>query len=1536
MPAKFRSRPDFRRLLAVVATVGLTLAGVAEATVRPNPVRVRLEGTPRAADANQPFTTVLEIEARADVRLEEVFLNTGRTWRLIEGEIPSVLELAAGEVRRIPVTVVGPDPTDPLHFEYQVGDRAIRRPIDLSPAAAADRRGRSLVAVTDPAMLAQLEAGIDATSPRPEANTPAGRAVHRDFESLGASESVDTAAPADERDIRVVGWFTYTRMDGGAAVGVDGATARVYDEDSSWDELLATQVLGPDGRLDVTFHWDPCFGCDGTPDIYVEFELDNARTQVQEDGIFEVDYTWETGVWNDFGGNFLDIGARMPSNGSQMPACHIMTNITRAWRFAANTGRDCPIVDVQWPDDNDCPTGCYNNFFEEIHIPSSRQWDENTIVHEYGHHFTKTFGSYTAPDYCNNFCDTNVAEEECGHCLWCRETDHDAWNEGFPYYFSDTVIRGYQSAYGRGPVTPRINFETLARCTQDNIFHTPGLTEGFLAAMLVDIDDSAQDNDPWGGFGIDELSLGFDEIFGIADGRAPNNPQDLINWFRMDYPGEKEKFWATALNNGFQTDFAPPGKVTNITSDHFLNAESTNPNIKWFWNRAPDDASGIAGYSIWVQRNIIPGMPDAVAEVNDVTQWTTGPHPPGWYWIAIRAQDRNGTWSNEYEIQGPYGIRVQEPANLRVQHPSNWSGLGVVPRHTADAGPFDCPAPTFLNGEGGLTWFNAIYNNAGEQATWVSQYWNSLYLDGYPFLFQHRITPLPAGSYDYMLNTPATITGGRHTLGVRIDDTDLMLEPDETDNQWAHQWSWSPAWIGLWPPAYYNSPPTHWAGTEWIVDGSFWTANCRGIRASDQIAYPNQMWSAVTLHATDGADYDMTANVASNDPNWAYTNTYASAFRGAYATDILLRNSWQGWGDYLWFDLAVTNYSGGVPGINGFYMQEVTSSTVAFNSTTLGTLGSQEMLKLYQFASPGGPVFARLQMADPSQGRLYLTMIPWLAPGFGTMVGAGTLAVTDATTGEAWISEPQDGFPCLAVWRDPTMGTGPVGFTLTIMTPPVDLAMATPAGWAAPLVPRPANDGTPGAVPAPALLVGDAAQTWVNYAFANNHGVPPNPVVTSNLYRDDVLILADPATTPGSGMTTYRNLSMPIGVPGGRHVLGIDVDPASQFPEISKTNNATAGQWVWQPAALPFDVTMSRSAPPARFAGWNRMPAGSPLWFNMDGVRTAAWTPEPGGFGWKVAALAMPNAGHDVDLALFEAAANATTGFDAELTSSAWGIDQADFVIADFRVTTPRQFDVGFTAPSVPAGGFSLEFRRSTYLGSGPAAPGLAVRTSFTTGLGPQTAAAGGSHGPFVFGEGQHFDLYEVDLPVGTYRISLVPGSGGIDWGIGLYPPGQDFTSRSDALPGGLAWEAPAGMTEGMNVTIAQPGLHTLVAWKNRPSDLGTTGTMTLVFDRQTTGVPDAERPLDRRLIQSIRPNPVTGPASVAIELPVATPVVLQVFDPRGRRVSRSEFASLSPGRHELTWDGRDDTGESVPAGIYFVRVVAGSRIDERKIVRVR
>src|SRR5262249_3568533 len=144
------------------------------------------------------------------------------------------------------------------------------------------------------------------------------------------------------------------------------------------------------------------------------------------------------------------------------------------------------------------------------------------------------------------------------------------------------------------------------------------------------------------------------------------------------YPQYTEALWATADNNGYEIDTAPPGAVTGLTSDHPLNQNwDTRAYITWSWNRAPDDASGTVAYS-YIVTTTPPTGRDQTAELGNVTAVRTGPYPAGYYYISIRAQDRSGKWSNSYVTAGPFGIRNADPANLKMQVHSNWANLAIT------------------------------------------------------------------------------------------------------------------------------------------------------------------------------------------------------------------------------------------------------------------------------------------------------------------------------------------------------------------------------------------------------------------------------------------------------------------------------------------------------------------------------------------------------------------------------------------------------------------------------------------------------------------------------------------------------------------------------------------------------------------------------------------------------------------------------------------------------------------------------------------
>jgi hypothetical protein len=85
-------------------------------------------------------------------------------------------------------------------------------------------------------------------------------------------------------------------------------------------------------------------------------------------------------------------------------------------------------------------------------------------------------------------------------------------------------------------------------------------------------------------------------------------------------------------------------------------------------------------------------------------------------------------------------------------------------------------------------------------------------------------------------------------------------------------------------------------------------------------------------------------------------------------------------------------------------------------------------------------------------------------------------------------------------------------------------------------------------------------------------------------------------------------------------------------------------------------------------------------------------------------------------------------------------------------------------------------------------------------------------------------------------------------------------------------------------------------------------------------------------------PNPAPrGATAIAFELPRAGAVTLAIYDVAGRRIARLVDGELPAGPHQATWDGRDEGGRSVPAGVYFYDLVqGGSRTAKRMVVLAR
>jgi hypothetical protein len=62
----------------------------------------------------------------------------------------------------------------------------------------------------------------------------------------------------------------------------------------------------------------------------------------------------------------------------------------------------------------------------------------------------------------------------------------------------------------------------------------------------------------------------------------------------------------------------------------------------------------------------------------------------------------------------------------------------------------------------------------------------------------------------------------------------------------------------------------------------------------------------------------------------------------------------------------------------------------------------------------------------------------------------------------------------------------------------------------------------------------------------------------------------------------------------------------------------------------------------------------------------------------------------------------------------------------------------------------------------------------------------------------------------------------------------------------------------------------------------------------------------------------------------------MEVFDVTGRRVLRSDQRFTAPGRFSVVWGGRDQSGQGVASGIYFLRLTAPGFREVRKVTLVR
>jgi hypothetical protein len=153
-----------------------------------------------------------------------------------------------------------------------------------------------------------------------------------------------------------------------------------------------------------------------------------------------------------------------------------------------------------------------------------------------------------------------------------------------------------------------------------------------------------------------------------------------------------------------------------------------------------------------------------------------------------------------------------------------------------------------------------------------------------------------------------------------------------------------------------------------------------------------------------------------------------------------------------------------------------------------------------------------------------------------------------------------------------------------------------------------------------------------------------------------------------------------------------------------------------------------------------------------------------------------------------------------------------------------------------------------------------------------------------------------------------IDGGGAMQSTGGTYTLGGTIGQPDAGLLSGGSYELGGGFWQGGGTVVGIPGEDAILA-----------GAIPGVFR-----------------IHPAAPNPLVHQTSIAFDLPHARHVSARVYDVAGRLTRTLADELLQAGRHERIWDGANDSGHRVTAGIYFVVLDAGKDRARQKVLVLR
>ena len=192
--------------------------------------------------------------------------------------------------------------------------------------------------------------------------------------------------------------------------------------------------------------------------------------------------------------------------------------------------------------------------------------------------------------------------------------------------------------------------------------------------------------------------------------------------------------------------------------------------------------------------------------------------------------------------------------------------------------------------------------------------------------------------------------------------------------------------------------------------------------------------------------------------------------------------------------------------------------------------------------------------------------------------------------------------------------------------------------------------------------------------------------------------------------------------------------------------------------------------------------------------------------------------------------------------------------------------------------------------------------------------------------------MINTHVKTGKYNIAILTGFNLPTWGSVLGPDGHGlFKISLPKMPVGMGtdmmWISNDSPLDGIYVG-ASSGMDLV----HHPFDVA----MATISEGPTTDVAAVEGagvPEECALGDNY-PNPFNASTTITFSIPdrgEAVPVTLSVYNATGQRVTTLVATALGAGEYTATWDGTDDSHQSVSSGVYLYRLRVGREFVETR-----